>query len=287
MPVTKVVIPAAGFGTRMLPASKRVPKEILPVLSKPTIQYVVEEAVEAGACEVCLVVSDDKQAVEDHFKPYQELEQRLAEKGQLDRLGELPQLMEKVKIGTVLQREQLGLGHAVLQAKEHVGDQPFLCMLGDTIFSGGSAARQLAHAHAKLGGSIIGLQRVPRDDLSRYGVAAGEMIDESTMRITGLVEKPPVNNAPSDLAIAARYLLSPRIFNLLETTAPGQGGEIQLTDALQRLATQEPVYGVVLDAHRHDIGNPAEWLRTNLSFARRDAHLWRNVEPLLRKLLSD
>lgn len=284
--IRKAVIPAAGFGTRMLPAAKAVPKEMLPVLNRPTIQYVVEEAAAAGVEDVLLIVSNDKKAVEDHFDRHAELEQRLAEKGRASWLESVVKLREAAQIFSVRQREQLGLGHAVLQAQRHVGDEPFLCLLGDTIFSNGSPAQQLIDAHAKLGGSVIGLERVPREKVSRYGVAGGAMVDERTMRLDRLVEKPSPEEAPSDLAIAARYVLSPTIFALLHDTSRGAGGEIQLTDALQTLIEREPVHGVVLDATRHDIGNPTDWLKTNLTFAAQDEAMWNEIAPLARTLLG-
>ena len=283
--IRKSVIPAAGFGTRMLPAAKSVPKEMLPVLDKPVIQYVFEELVDAGIEDVCLVVSGDKKAVEDHFDRHGELERRLEEKGRGDWLQSVKRLREAAALFSVRQREQLGLGHAVLQAKRHVGDEPFLCLLGDTIFSGDvSPTRQLLDAHDKLGGSVIGLERVGRDKVSKYGIAGGAMLDDATMRIDTLVEKPAENDAPSDLAIAARYVLSPTLFALLEETKPGAGGEIQLTDALRELCRREPVHGVVLQAARHDIGDPTEWLRTNLIYAARDADLWDALRPTLDAL---
>ena len=283
--IRKAVIPAAGFGTRMLPAAKSVPKEMLPVLNRPVIQYVVEELVDTCINDVCLVVSGDKKAVEDHFDRHAELERRLEEKGRGDRLQSVNRLREAAAIFSVRQREQLGLGHAVLQAKHHVGDEPFLCLLGDTIFSGDpSPTRQLLDAHAKLGGSVIGLERVGRERVKNYGIAGGAMLDETTMRIDTFVEKPAETDAPSDLAIAARYTLSPTLFALLEETKPGAGGEIQLTDALRELCRREPVYGVVLEAARHDIGDPVEWLRTNLIFASRDAALWDALRPTLDAL---
>ena len=284
--LTKAVIPAAGFGTRMLPAAKAVPKEMLPVLHRPTVEYVVEEAADAGVDDVLFVVSNDKKAIEDHFDSHAELERRLREKGREDWLASVNDLLAKVQVHSVRQREQLGLGHAVLQAERHVGDEPFLCLLGDTIFSGGNPARQLAEAQARLGGSVIGLERVPREKVSRYGVAGGEMLDDRTMRLDRLVEKPPADAAPSDLAIAARYVLSPTVFALLRETPRGAGGEIQLTDALQELIRREPVHGVVLDARRHDIGNPLDWLKTNLAFAAADAELRRELEPFVRGLFG-
>ena len=283
--IRKAVIPAAGFGTRMLPAAKSVPKEMLPVLDKPVIQYVVEELVDAGMSDICLVVSGDKKAVEDHFDRHAELERRLAEKGRGDWLQSVTRLREAASLFSVRQHEPRGLGHAVLQAKRHVGHEPFLCLLGDTIFSGDpSPTRQLLDAHERLGGSVIGLERVGRDKVSKYGIAGGNMLDEATMRIDTLIEKPAENDAPSDLAIAARYALSPTLFSLLEATKPGTGGEIQLTDALRELCRREPVHGVVLSAARHDIGDPTEWLRTNLIYAARDATLWDALRPTLDAL---
>ena len=283
--IRKAVIPAAGFGTRMLPAAKSVPKEMLPVLDKPVIQYVVEELVDAGMSDICLVVSGDKKAVEDHFDRSAELERRLEEKGRGDWLQSVTRLREAASLFSVRQHEPRGLGHAVLQAKRHVGHEPFLCLLGDTIFSGDpSPTRQLLDAHERLGGSVIGLERVGRDKVSKYGIAGGNMLDEATMRIDTLIEKPAENDAPSDLAIAARYALSPTLFSLLEATKPGTGGEIQLTDALRELCRREPVFGVVLEAQRHDIGDPIEWLRTNLIYAARDATLWDALRPTLDAL---
>ena len=284
--LTKAVIPAAGFGTRMLPAAKAVPKEMLPVLGRPTIEYVAGEAVEAGVDDLILIVSGDKKAVEDHFDAHAELERRLAEKGRGDWLASVNAIIERAQVHSVRQREQLGLGHAVLQAERHVGDSPFLCMLGDTIFSGGNPSRQLAEAQQRLGGSVIGLERVPREKVGRYGIAGGREVEPGVLRLTTLVEKPDPNDAPSDLAVAARYALSPAVFGLLRGTPRGAGGEIQLTDALRSLMEVEPVHGVVLDARRHDIGNPVDWLKTNLTFAASDAELWREIAPLCRELLG-
>ncbi|MEM6315009.1 MAG: UTP--glucose-1-phosphate uridylyltransferase, partial [Planctomycetota bacterium] len=281
------LIPAAGFGTRMLPAAKAVPKEMLPVLNVPVIQYVVQELADAGCDDVLLVVSDDKKAIEDHFDRRGDLERRLDEKGKRAFVASVDALMAQVQVFSVRQREQLGLGHAVLQGKRHVGNEPFICALGDTIFSGGTPpSTQLIEAHQRLGGSVVALERVPKHLVSRYGVAAGEMGDDTTIRVSGFVEKPAPDAAPSDLAIAARYLLSPTIFDLLEDTKPGKGGEIQLTDALQRLCEIEPVHGVVLDAQRHDIGNPTDWLKTNLIHAAHDDELRAEIAPLVRELFG-
>lgn len=288
--VRKAIIPAAGWGTRMLPAAKAVPKELLPVLDRPAIQYVIEEAAAAGITDALFITQRDKRAIEDHFDRSPELETRLKAGGKnklLATLNSLTELGTRVKLHSVRQSEQLGLGHAVMQAREHVGEEPCLCMLGDTIFSGPlSPAQQLIDAHAKLGGTIIALERVPPERVERYGIAGGEMIDERTMRITELVEKPAREFAPSPYAICARYILSPKIFECLARTRPGKGGEIQLTDALKLLIASEPVHGIVLESTRHDIGNPADWLLTNLLYASRDAEMWKKLEPTLRLLMK-
>ncbi|MDB5328515.1 MAG: galU, partial [Phycisphaerales bacterium] len=276
MSITKSVIPAAGFGTRMLPAAKAIPKEMLPVLDKPTVQYVVEEAAAAGAGDVLMVVSRDKKAVEDHFDRHPELEARLKAGGKEALIASLVALASRSRIHTTRQAEQRGLGDAVYQAKQHVGENAFLCLLGDTIFSGTpTPAEQLIAAHAKFGTSIIGLEEVAEDKVERYGIVGGTMLDAGTIRIDTLVEKPKRENAPSRLAIAARYVLTPDIFACIERTPPGKGGEIQLTDAIKLQLQSGPIHGVVLKAKRHDIGNPIDWLKTNLIYAKRDEATWK------------
>jgi UTP--glucose-1-phosphate uridylyltransferase len=288
MNIRKAVIPAAGFGTRMLPAAKAVPKELLPVLDRPTIQYVVEECAAAGVDDVLLVTSRDKKAVEDHFDRSPELEQRLAAGGKEALLAGVNELIAKVKIHFTRQPTQRGLGDAVNQARRHVGGQPFLCLLGDTIFSGeGDApARQLVDAYREFGTSIIGLEEVPAEKVSRYGVVGGTAVRDGVMRLDTLVEKPSVQDAPSRFAVAARYVLTPAIFDCLDATPPGKGGEIQLTDALRLLLKREPIHGVVLRAKRHDIGNPVDWLGTNLLYAARDGQTWAALRPMLESLLA-
>jgi UTP--glucose-1-phosphate uridylyltransferase len=284
--ITKAVIPAAGFGTRMLPAAKAVPKEMLPILDRPTIQYVVEEAADAGVSDVLLVTSRGKGAIEDHFDRHGELEARLAAGGKEGLLASLAGLAAKVTIHATRQGEQRGLGHAVMTARAHTGAGAFLCMLGDTIFSGGQPpAAQLAAAYAKVGTTVIGLEEVPAERVSRYGIVGGTSVGDGILKLDRLVEKPSPQSAPSRMAIAARYVLSPRIHDCLAETKPGKGGEIQLTDALQLLLSREPVHGVVLTAKRHDIGNPVDWLKTNLIYASRDPQTWAALEPLLRELM--
>lgn len=282
--INTAVIPAAGLGTRMLPAAKAVPKELLPVVDRPAIQYVVEEAALAGAGEVVLVSSPRKRAVEEHFQPDPELSARLASSGKADLLRSIDELIARVRVTAVDQPRQLGLGDAVGQSRGRV-DGPFLCLLGDAIFSGEVLpAVELARAHARLGGSVIGLERVPPEKVSRYGVVAGREIEPGLLRLDDLVEKPSRDTAPSNLAIAARYVLSPAIFECIDRVAPGAGGEIQLTDAIRLLLQREPVHAVVLSARRHDIGNPIDWLAANLAFAARRGDVWEKIAPIVHDL---
>jgi len=285
--IKKALIPAAGFGTRMLPAAKAIPKEMLPVLDRPTIQYVVEEAAAAGIDDVLLVVSRDKKAVEDHFDRHPELEQRLAAGGKSALVESITKLVEKVRVHATRQMEQKGLGHAVLQGRQHVGDQPFLCLLGDTIFSGAPApAEQLIAAYNQHKTTIIGLEEVAPEKVERYGIVGGKMLNDGIFQIDTLVEKPKASEAPSRYAIAARYVLTPDIFDCIDRTPKGKGGEIQLTDAIKLQLERGPIHGVVLKAKRHDIGNPIDWLKTNLVYAAKDAATWQQIKPLLTELLK-
>jgi len=284
----KAVIPAAGFGTRMLPAAKAVPKELLPVLDRPTIQYVVEEAASAGISDIVLVNSKNKTALLDHFRRNPELENRLAKGGKQALLASINSLIDRIRIEEVIQREQKGLGDAVHQARNAVGNEAFICLLGDTIFSGSlSPARQLVDAYRELKTSVIGVERVPAEKVDRYGIVGGTEIRPGILRLDTLVEKPQRDAAPSHFAIAARYILTPAIFQCLDETPPGKGGEIQLTDALRLLLKREPIHAVVLEARRHDIGNPVDWLKTNILFAARNPELWAKVSPIIESLGSN
>ena len=278
----KAIIPAAGLGTRMLPAAKAIPKEMLPIVDRPAIQHIVEEAAAAGIDDLLLVTSPEKRAIVDHFRPNAKLDQRLQSTHRENLLASLRDLVSKVAIHSVDQAEQLGLGHAVLQAQAHVGSEPFLCLLGDAVFSGSpSPSHQLLEAHAELGGTIVGLEEVPPAKVSSYGIVGGKFVAPGLIKVNALVEKPSFAEAPTRLAIAARYVLSPTIFECLQRTSPGKGGEIQLTDALRLLLQREPIHGVILAARRHDIGNPVDWLKTNLLFAQCDPALWQQLAPLL------
>jgi UTP--glucose-1-phosphate uridylyltransferase len=263
----------------MLPAAKAVPKELLPILDRPTIQYVVEEAAGGGIEDVLLITGRDKRAIEDHFDRNPELDNRLKAGGKEALLESIFRLASQVMVHSVRQADQRGLGDAVRHARQHVGDEAFLCLLGDTIFSGDILpAMQLAQAYEKLGASIIGLEEVPAEKVSRYGVVGGQMIEPGLMKLDTLVEKPKPENAPSRYAIAARYVLTPGIFAVLDQTPAGAGGEIQLTDAIRSLLKTQPVYGLVLKGRRHDIGNPVDWLKTNILFAKKNPQLWDQIK---------
>lgn len=266
--IKKAVIPAAGYGTRFLPASKSVPKEMIPVVDKPTIQYVVEEAVEAGIEEILIVVSNGKDAIKQHFSPNVELEALLEKKGKTEELEAMQSLSKLANIQYVHQLEMRGLGDAVRYAKDFAGKDPVAVLLGDTILRSHreqSVLRSMVDIYDQHGGSVIALREMPRSVISRYGVVACEpTTEEGVVRITGLVEKPAPEKAPSLLAVSARYIITPRIFEFLENTQPGFGGEIQITDALNAVAQLEPMSGFQYDGIRLDIGNKLEFIKSNL-----------------------
>lgn len=268
----KALIPAAGYGTRFLPASKTIPKEMLPVGAKPALQLIVEEALAAGAEEVVIVTSPGKGALKEHFAPSPEWRARCAEKPEALRALEEAEAIG-AKLRWAVQEEQLGLGHAVLQAAELLEGEkePVLVLLGDALVSGEAPSRKMVEiSRARGGASVVGLEEVAVEKVSRYGIAAGEETEERVWRLTGLVEKPSPEAAPSRLAVAGRYLLSPAIFGLLASQEPGVGGEIQLTDSIRRLMDTEEVWGYRYPGRRHDIGNPQGYFETLRAFARGD-----------------
>ncbi|MFE6176648.1 UTP--glucose-1-phosphate uridylyltransferase GalU [Streptomyces sp. NPDC056464] len=267
--VRKAVVPAAGLGTRFLPATKATPKEMLPVVDKPAIQYVVEEASAAGLDDVLMITGRHKRAIEDHFDHAFELEQALAAKGDTVRLDAVRDPARLADIHHIRQGDPLGLGHAVLCARHHVGDQPFAVLLGDDLIDPRETllSRMLEVRDRHLG-SVIALMEVPPEQIHLYGCAAVEESGEDgVVRVTGLVEKPSREDAPSRYAVIGRYVLAPAVFGILERTPPGRGGEIQLTDALQELATDGTVHGVVFDGLRYDTGDKADYLRTVVRLA--------------------
>ncbi len=265
--ITKAVIPAAGLGTRFLPATKASPKEMLPVVDKPAIQYVVEEAARAGLDDVLLITGRGKRALEDHFDRVVELEQMLQEKGDLAKLALVREASELATIHYVRQGDPRGLGHAVLAAAQHVGDEPFAVLLGDDLIDPRDALlTTMVEVQRREGGSVVALMQVPHESIGLYGCAAVDGGGD-VVRITGLVEKPPVDEAPSDLAVIGRYVLSPTVFEVLRRTPPGRGGEIQLTDALQELIAVEPVHGVVFRGRRYDTGDRLDYLKAVVQLA--------------------
>jgi UTP--glucose-1-phosphate uridylyltransferase len=268
--VRKAVFPAAGLGTRFLPATKAQPKEMLPLVDKPIIQYVIEEAVASGLTSIIIVTGKGKNAIEDHFDVSYELERHLAARNQRDLLAQVQAISSMINVSYVRQGEQLGLGHAVLMAKDLVGDEPFAVMLGDDIIDGPvPCMRQMVDVFDEHGGPVVAVQQVPKQDISAYGVIDGTPEGESgrLYRIRDLVEKPKASEAPSDLAIIGRYILTPDVFAELERTPRGRGGEIQLTDGLRQLCRQRPLFGYHFEGVRHDAGNKLGFLKATVEFA--------------------
>jgi UTP--glucose-1-phosphate uridylyltransferase len=275
--VRKAVIPAAGYGTRFLPASKSVPKEMLPIVDKPVIQYVVEECVASGITDILIVIGRSKRAIEEHFFPNPELEKELAAKGKEAALQTVRATANLARVHFVWQQEMRGLGDAVRTARDHVGNEPFALLMGDTIVESDDAARpvtrQLCDAVAERGGSAIALEQVPLERVGRYGIMAGPEVAPGLIRAEHFVEKPSPEQAPSRLAVSSRYVLSPAIFGCIDATPPGKNGELQITDAIRRLMLTEPVFGLRYAGRRFDIGDPAGFIRTNVHFAMRNPDL--------------
>jgi UTP--glucose-1-phosphate uridylyltransferase len=269
MKVRKGVFPAAGLGTRFLPATKAQPKEMLPVVDKPTIQYVVEEAVASGLSELIIVTGRGKRAIEDHFDAAFELEYYLNDRGKVDELAQIKTLSDLASVCYVRQKEPLGLGHAILCARFLVGDEPFGVFLGDDIIGNAPVPcmRQLLDVFEDKQGPVIAVERVPRERIPQYGVIAGRPLGGNVYEITDLVEKPKAEDAPSDLAIIGRYVLTPDLFDMLAQTAPDRRGEIQLTDALRRLRRTRPMYAVAFEGTRYDTGDKLGFLKATVEFA--------------------
>ncbi len=272
--IRKAVITAAGWGTRFLPITKSQPKEMLPLMNKPLIQYSVEEAISCGVEMVIIVTTLGKRAIEDYFDRSFELERMLEEKGDKKLAEEIRRLSNMVDICYVRQKEQRGLGHAVLTARNVVGDEPFILLLPDDIFEQGETTlKQMTRIYQSYESSVVAVKRVGKEEISRYGIiepSAAGGLPERTYRVMNMVEKPGLEEAPSNLAIMGRYILTPQIFEELENTAPGRNQEIQLTDALQRLRRQQAIYAYEFEGERYDAGTPQGWLETTLAFALKD-----------------
>ncbi len=266
--VRKAVIPAAGLGTRFLPATKAQPKEMLPVVDKPAIQYVVEEAVRAGIRDILVITGRGKRSLEDHFDRSFELEHYLADDDKIDQLNEMRAIADMADIHYVRQGEPLGLGHAVSAARQHVGDESFVVMLGDDIMIDTSPVLQeMLSIHERYGRSVVALKEFSRKEISSYGCVAPEVVHDTLVRILDIVEKPKPDDAPSNLAVMGRYVFTPEIFDALEKVEPGSGGEIQLTDAMGLLLQEQTIYGHVFEEGRYDIGDKLDYLRATVELA--------------------
>lgn len=274
MRVKKAVIPAAGLGTRFLPATKAQPKEMLPIVDKPTLQYIIEEVVDSGIEEILIITGRNKTSIENHFDRSIELELELEKKGKMDLLREVRRISDMVNIHYIRQKEPLGLGHAIYCAKSFIGNEPFAVLLGDDIvFSKKPCLKQMIEVYNEYKTTILGVQEVPKDEVDKYGIVLGKLIENRVYKVKDLIEKPNVENAPSNIAILGRYIIRPEIFNILEHTKPGKNGEIQLTDALRDLTKYEAIYAYNFEGRRYDVGDKLGFLEATVEYALRNEEL--------------
>ena len=286
--IRKAVIPAAGYGTRFLPATKATPKEMLPIVDKPTIQYIVEEAMASGIEDILIISGHGKRAIEDHFDGAPALEAELRKKGKLDLLAKVQETAD-INIHYIRQRYMRGLGDAILCAKSFMGDEPFAVLLGDDVVYNPDkpALRQLMDVYEATGGSVLGCQNVPEEKVSAYGIVAGSQTDDDRlMKVTDMVEKPAREDAPSRMAVLGRYIIKPQIFEILEHTKPGKGGEVQLTDALKVLASEDAVYAYDFDGIRYDVGDKLGFLKATVEYALRREDLGAPFKEYLQELVK-
>ena len=285
MKIRKAVIPVAGLGTRFLPATKTVPKELLPIIDIPSIQYVVQEAVDAGIQEIIFVTGRGKDGIEDHFDEAPELEQILADRGQTATVDMLRRIAEMTEVVSVRQKKPLGLGHAVLCARDLVGDEPFAVMLADDLIDAETPGiRQLVEIFTETEESVVALMKVPREEVHQYGVIKGTEVKPRLYAVEGTVEKPAAKEAPSQLAIIGRYVLRPEIFSILQSLPPGRGGEIQLTDGLARLVQQRKIFGCEFTGDRYDIGDKFGFVRATVAYALKRKDLKDKLVEYLKSL---
>jgi UTP--glucose-1-phosphate uridylyltransferase len=285
MKVKKAVIPAAGFGTRFLPATKVVPKELLPIVDKPTIQYIMEEVAAAGIEEVILITGREKGSIEDHFDTSSELENHLRKKGRKDLLKMVQDIAEMVTLVSVRQKEPLGLGHAILCAKKAVGDEPFAVLLGDDLIDAKiPCICQMIDAYQKMDGALIAIQKVPRAETHLYGIIKGKKVRDRIFRVDEMVEKPEKGKAPSNLAIIGRYILPPQIFGILEKVPSDSRGEIQLTNGLRELRKTVPIFGYEFIGDRYDAGDKLGYLQANLAYGLRHPELGPKLKRYLKNM---
>lgn len=270
MLVRKAIIPAAGLGTRFLPATKAQPKEMLPIVDKPTLQYIIEEAVESGIEEILIITGRNKKSIEDHFDRSIELELELEAKGKHDLLKQVREISDMVNIHYIRQKEPKGLGHAIYCAKSFIGNEPFAVLLGDDIvYNDKPCLKQMIEAYNEYKTTILGVQKVAALDVCKYGIVDGKQIEDRVYKVKDLVEKPSREEAPSNIAILGRYIINPSIFEILEHTKPGKGGEIQLTDGLKELASREAMYAYIFEGRRYDVGDKQGFLEATVEFALR------------------
>lgn len=288
MKIKKAVIPAAGWGTRLLPATKAQPKEMLPIVDKPAIQYIVEEAVEAGIEDILIITSKDKQSIEDHFDKSEALEAALKEQGKTELLNMVEDISEMITIHSVRQKEQKGLGHAIYCARTFVGDDPFAVLLGDDIIhSQKPVIQQMMEIYEEKETAVLGCKTVAEKDVSKYGIVDYSRKEGDVYKVDDMIEKPSLEEAPSNLAILGRYIITPDIFNILENTPPGKGGEIQLTDALKTLLDKRVVYGYDFEGRRYDVGNKMGFLKTTVELALAREDLGQEFKEYLKELTAD
>ena len=281
--IKKAIIPAAGLGTRFLPATKAMPKEMLPILDKPTIQYIVEEASKAGIEDIIIVTGKHKRAIEDHFDNQKELEMVLENKGKADLLEKVQYSTDLANIFYVRQKEQKGLGHAIHTAKQFIGNEPFAVLLGDDIVESDTPAiKQLMDVYEETGHSVIGVQEVPESDTHRYGVIDPSAKEGSRYEVRQFVEKPKQGTAPSNLAIMGRYVLTPEIFDYLETQEKGAGNEIQLTDAIERMNSKQQVYAYDFEGNRYDVGEKLGFVKTTIEYALKDPEMSQDLKAFIK-----
>lgn len=286
--VRKAVIPAAGLGTRFLPITKSIPKEMLPIVDKPTIQYIIEEIVASGIEEILIINGRNKESIINHFDKVPELEALLRAGGKNDALAEVDAITNMAKIFSVRQKEAKGLGHAVLCAKEFVGNEPFAVVLGDDIVYNDEnpALKQMVEIYEAYGASVIGVQQVAPDQVNKYGIISGESVGERVLKVNDLVEKPAIGTAPSNMAILGRYIITPGIFDILEHTGKGAGGEIQLTDGLKTLATIEDMFAYDFIGKRYDVGDKLGFLQATVEYGLRDDKLGADFKKYLETLFK-
>ena len=266
--VKKAIIPAAGLGTRFLPATKAQAKEMLPIVDKPTLQYIIEEAIESGIEEILIVTGRNKKSIEDHFDRSVELELELEQKGKTAMLEMVQDISNMVNIHYIRQKEPKGLGHAIHCAKSFIGDEPFAVLLGDDIVDASTPClKQMIDAYDEYKTTVLGVQEVAKENVDKYGILDVKHIEDRVYKVKDMVEKPAVEEAPSNIAILGRYIITPEIFNILENQTPGKGGEIQLTDALQTLATKEAIYAYNFEGRRYDVGDKLGFLEATVDFA--------------------